>query len=41
MAFFTLPLAWSNPFTPKTRNLLEVMLVGPLKNWLSAPLHME
>ena len=41
IAFFTLALAWRRPFTPKTRKRLEVILVGPLKKLLSAPLHME
>ena len=41
MAFFTLLLAWSSPFTPKTRKRKLVIFVGPLKNLLSAPRHME
>ena len=32
---------FNKPFTPKTRKRLEVMLVWPLKNLLSAPRHRE
>ena len=41
MAFRTFLAALSIPLTPNTRKRLEVMLVCPLKNWASAPLHME